>query len=125
MSKILVVILLSILLFSCTRTWDEATHATMHRDARSNLFSGDSNMIYIGVGTDKDEAYLKKVFETSIFYKGAQHVAPKEQIAQQQCIKTFGFSKPNFIEMISFDKEKKKEFRLFYAKYAKYYCEPK
>ena len=112
-------------MFSCTRTWDEATHATMHRDARSNLFSGDSNMIYIGVGTDKDEAYLKKVFETSIFYKGAQHVAPKEQIAQQQCIKTFGFSKPNFIEMISFDKEKKKEFRLFYAKYAKYYCEPK
>ena len=40
---------------------------------------------------------------TTPFHKGAQHVAPKEQIAQQQCIKIFGFSKPNFIEIIVLD----------------------
>ena len=125
MKNYFIIIITTILLFGCMRTWDEAQHAAMNRDTRSNIFSDDVRMIYVGVNSDKDEAYLKKVYETSIFHKGAQHVAPKEQIAQQQCIKIFGFSKPNFIEMIVLDDKKKEELRMFFPKYAKYYCELK
>lgn len=125
MRTILIFLFFCILLSGCVRTWDEAQHATMNRDTRSNLYNNDINMIYVGVNSDKDEARFKKFYETSIFQKGAQHFAPKELIAQQQCIKLFGFSKPQFLEMIIISKDEKEKFRLFFPRYAKYYCEPK
>ena len=53
----------------------------------------------------------------------AQHFAPKEVIAEQQCVKNFGLEKAVFKEMLEFSKDEIIEYRLGFKKYAKYSCE--
>ena len=125
MLKTLSIIILISLTYGCER-WDRAVYATDHRDTRKNILNERNDpiyMIYVGVSDDKSEAFTKKVYETSIFHKGAQHVAPKEVIARQQCVKNFSLEKPVFKKMIEVSKEQRKEYKLFFKRYAKYLCE--
>ena len=126
MKKLLAIVVLGLLFSGCARTWEETQHSTMHRDTRINLFNTDKDSlktIYVGISSDWSEAHTNKVYEKSIFYKGAQHVAPKEVIAKQQCIKNFSLEKPVLKEIIEFSKEKRKQYRLGFPRYAKYSCE--
>ena len=124
MKKLLGILVLGLLLSGCS-SWHEVTHIVDKRDTRINFYNGDLNMIYVGVGSDKDEKLKAYQFENSLFCKNQPHCAPKEMIAQQQCIEHFKFSKPIFKKMIVFSKEDIKKHRLGYKKYAQYYCEPK
>ena len=127
MKKLLGILALILILSSCTgRTWEEINHAVDHRDTRINIFNTDKDTpktIYVGVGSDTDEKWKNKYYTKSIVQPKAQHFAPKEVIAEQQCVKNFGVEKPVFIEMLEFSKEKIKEYRLSFKKYAKYSCE--
>ena len=126
MKKLLAIVVLGLLLSGCAMTWEEAQYSTMHRDTRINLFNTDKDSlktIYVGISSDWSEAHTNKVYEISIFHKGAQHVAPKEVIAKQQCIKNFSLEKPVLKEIIEFSKEKRKQYRLGFSRYAKYSCE--
>ena len=126
MKKLLAIVVLGFLLSGCARTWEEAQRMTMHRDTRINLFNTDKDSlktIYVGISSDWSEAHTNKVYEISVFHKGAQHVAPKEVIAKQQCIKNFSLEKPVLKEIIEFSKEKRKQYRLGFPRYAKYSCE--
>ena len=126
MKKLLAIVVLGLLFSGCARTWEETQHSTMHRDTRINLFNTDKDSlktIYVGISSDWSEAHTNKVYEISVFHKGAQHVAPKEVIAKQQCIKNFSLEKPVLKEIIEFSKEKRKQYRLGFSRYAKYSCE--
>ena len=125
MLRILTIIILFLYTSGCER-WDRAVYATDHRDARVNILNEKNdpvNMIYVGVSDNKSEAFFKKVYETSVLYKGAQHVAPKEVIARQQCVKNFSLEKPVFKKMLEITKEQKKKYKLSFKRYAKYLCE--
>ena len=124
--KLLSIIVLGLLLSGCARTWEEATYSTMQRDTRINLFNTDKDSlktIYVGVGTDSDEKWKNMYYTKSIVQPKAQHFAPKEVIAKQQCIKNFSLEKPVLKEIIDFSKEKRKQYRLGFSRYAKYSCE--
>ena len=127
MKKLLGIVVLGLFLNGCTSlTWEEINHAVDHRDTRINIFNTDKDSpktIYVGVGSDNDEKSKNKYYTKSIVQPKAQHFAPKEVIAEQQCIKIFGVEKPVFIEMLEFSKEKIKEYRLSFKKYAKYSCQ--
>ena len=126
MKKLLAIIVLGLLLSGCARTWEEAQRMTMHRDTKINLFNTDKDSlttIYVGVGTDSDEKWKNMYYTKSIVQPKAQHFAPKEVIAKQQCIKNFSLEKPVLKEIIEFSKEKRKQYRLGFSSYAKYSCE--
>tara|TARA_B100001057_G_C22595927_1_gene850822 strand:- start:133 stop:876 length:744 start_codon:yes stop_codon:yes gene_type:complete len=127
MKKLLGIVVLGLFLNGCTSlTWEEINYAVDHRDTRINIFNTDKDTlktIYVGVGSDSDERWKNKYYTKSIVQPKAQHNAPKEVIAEQQCVKNFGVEKPVFIEMLEFSKEKIKEYRLSFKKYAKYSCE--
>ena len=126
MKKLLGIVILGLLLSGCVRTWEETTYSTMQRDTRINLFNTDKDSlktIYVGVGTDTDEKWKNMYYTKSIVQPKAQHFAPKEVIAKQQCIKNFSLEKPVLKEMIEFSKEKRKQYRLGFSSYAKYSCE--
>ena len=117
---------MGLLLSGCARTWEEAQRMTMHRDTKINLFNTDKDSlttIYVGVGTDSDEKWKNMYYTKSIVQPKAQHFAPKEVIAKQQCIKNFSLEKPVLKEIIEFSKEKRKQYRLGFSSYAKYSCE--
>ena len=59
MKNYFLIIISTILLLGCMRTWDEAHHAAINRDTRSNIFSDDLRMIYVGVNSDKDKEYYR------------------------------------------------------------------
>ena len=119
MKKLLAIVVLGLLLSNCgpvRHSWKEINYIVDHRDTRKNILNERNDpiyMIYVGVSDDKSEAFTKKVYETSIFHKGAQHVAPKEVIARQQCVKNFSLEKPVFKKMIEVSKEQRKEYKLF------------
>ena len=126
MKKLLAIVILGLLLSGCAMTWEEAQYSTMHRDTRINLFNTDKDSlktIYVGVGTDTDEKWKNMYYTKSIVQPKAQHFAPKEVIAKQQCIKNFSLEKPVLKEIIEFSKEKRKQYRLGFSSYAKYSCE--
>ena len=126
MKKLLAIVVLGLLFSGCARTWEEAQHSTMHRDTKINFFNTDKDSlktIYVGVGTDADEKWKNMYYTKSIVQPKAQHFAPKEVIAKQQCIKNFSLEKPVLKEIIEFSKEKRKQYELGYPKYAKYSCE--
>jgi len=126
MKKLLAIVILGLLLSGCAMTWEEAQYSTMHRDTRINLFNTDKDSlktIYVGVGTDTDEKWKNMYYTKSIVQPKAQHFAPKEVIAKQQCIKNFSLEKPVLKEIIEFSKEKRKQYRLGFFSYAKYSCE--
>jgi len=105
---------------------EQTNHIAFNRDTRINLFNRNKDSlktIYVGVGSDSDEKLRNIYYTKSVVNPKAQHYAPKEVIAKQQCIKNFSLEKPILKEIIEFSKEKRKQYELGYPKYAKYFCE--
>ena len=61
MKKLLAILVLGLLLSGC-KSWHEVTQIVDKRDTRTNFYNGDFNMIYVGVGSDKEEK-LKAYFQ--------------------------------------------------------------
>ena len=127
MKKILGILILILILNSCAASWDEAVHRTENRDARINTFNKVSDSvftIYIGIGSEKEEQLKRKYYKNRIKYGlETQHMAPKELIAKQQCMRNFNLDNPKLIEILDFSKKEIKQHRLGFKKYAKYSCE--
>ena len=129
MKKLLVIVVLGLLLSSCgpvRHSWKEINYIVDHRDTRKNIFNTKKDSlktIYVGVGTDSDEKWKNMYYTKSIVQPKAQHFAPKEVIAEQQCVKNFGLEKAVFKEILEFSKDEIIEYRLGFKKYAKYSCE--
>ena len=134
MKKPFSIVVLGLLLSGCSgspsiltgASWEQMRHITLNRDARINLFNTNKDSlktIYVGVLSDSDEKWQNMYYTKSVVQPKAQHFAPKEVIAKQQCIKNFSLEKPILKEIIEFSKEKRKQYELGYPKYAKYSCE--
>ena len=127
--RILVIVSVILSLTSCNvgkYSWEEIKHQVHNRDTRINIFNLENDldtMIYVGVGSDFDEKMKNKWYTKAIINRGAQHHAPKEIIAKQQCVKNFSLEKAVYKETIVMTEKRINEYRLGFKKYAKFLCE--
>ena len=106
MKKLLSIVVLGFLLSGCSggpsiftgASLEQTNHIAFNRDTRINLFNRNKDSlktIYVGVGSDSDEKLRNIYYTKSVVNHKAQHYAPKEVIAKQQCVKNFSLESLN------------------------------